>query len=205
VYFTAPSGPASINNAEDGAESAEVCLPHLLPLLDAHDAFLVACYSAHPLVPALQARTRKPVTGILEASVGAALMLLRPGEAFGVVSTGSVWEQLLGDGIRDVLGANTPRFVGVTTTGLSAKELHEVSADVVRERMVDATRTLLRRGNVGAICLGCAGMAGMDEMIREAAVLELGDERGGDVRIVDGVVAGAGILHALGMHIVAVR
>jgi Asp/Glu/hydantoin racemase len=48
----------------------------------------------------------------------------------------------------------------------------------------------LKKGSVGAICLGCAGMAGMDKMVREACVEELGEEKGGQVRIVDGVVAG---------------
>jgi Asp/Glu/hydantoin racemase len=56
--------------------------------------------------------------------------------------------------------------------------------------MKDAVKRLLKKGSVGAICLGCAGMAGMDKMVREACVEELGEEKGGQVRIVDGVVAG---------------
>jgi Asp/Glu/hydantoin racemase len=56
--------------------------------------------------------------------------------------------------------------------------------------MKDAVKRLVKRGNVGAVCLGCAGMAGMDEMVREACVEELGQVEGGRVRIVDGVVAG---------------
>lgn len=56
--------------------------------------------------------------------------------------------------------------------------------------MKDAVKRLLGKGKVGAICLGCAGMAGMDEMVREACVEELGKEEGGRVRVVDGVMAG---------------
>lgn len=56
--------------------------------------------------------------------------------------------------------------------------------------MKDAVKRLLKKGGVGAICLGCAGMAGMDKMVREACVEELGEEKGGQVRIVDGVVGG---------------
>ena len=88
------------------------------------------------------------------------------------------------------------RFAGVETTGLSATELHDTPAEEVRRRMKDAVKRLLRagkkdgKGGVGAICLGCAGMAGMDEMVREACVEELGDDRGKRVRIVDGVVSG---------------
>jgi Asp/Glu/hydantoin racemase len=124
-------------------------------------------------------------------------MLLGPGEKFGIVSTGKVWEELLGTAVRELLGgeSESPRFGGVTTTGLSAKELHDLPADVVRERMVDATRRLLRGGDVRVVCLGCAGMAGMNDIVREAAILELGQE-GHKVHIVDGVLAGASILRS---------
>jgi Asp/Glu/hydantoin racemase len=170
-------------------------LPALLPN---HDGFLIACYSQHPLVPALQAHDGargNPVTGIFEASVAASLQLLRPGESFGIVSTGKVWEAILSGAVADLLGTGggvaSSRFAGVETTGLSATELHDAPAAEVREKMKEATKRLLRRGNVTAVCLGCAGMAGMNEMVREAAVEELGTDRGGKVRIVDGVQAGA--------------
>jgi hypothetical protein len=38
-------------------------------------------------------------------------------------------------------------------------------------------------------------MSGMGEMVREAAVEELGTDKGSDVRIVDGVQAGVAWLH----------
>jgi Asp/Glu/hydantoin racemase len=157
-------------------------------------------------VPALQAHVGaqgKPVTGIFEASVAASLQLLQPGESFGIVSTGKVWEAILSEAVANLLGTDgssgsgsgsgvaSSRFAGVETTGLSATELHDVPAAEVREKMKAATKRLLRRGNVSVVCLGCAGMAGMNEMVREAAVEELGPDRGEKVRIVDGVQAGA--------------
>ncbi|KAK4981090.1 hypothetical protein LTR28_006527 [Elasticomyces elasticus] len=203
TYFTAPSGPASINNDADAAESAAHCLPHLLPLLHKHDGFLVACYSQHPLVRALQEQPElrenaKPVAGIFESSVAASLLAVRPHERFGIVSTGRVWEEILTRAVAALLGtgpgvgegAGGARFAGVETTGLSAMELHGAPAAEVRRRMVGATRRLVRKGRVGAVCLGCAGMAGMNEMVREACVEELGEEEGRRVRIVDGVQAG---------------
>ncbi|KAF1350726.1 hydantoin racemase-like protein [Delphinella strobiligena] len=204
-FFTAPTGPKSINNEDDAAESATHCLPHLLPLLHTHDAFLICCYSHHPLVPLLKARpeianSRKLVTGIFEASLSSSLQLIHPSQRFGVVSTGKVWETLLSDAVRAYLGgdagATQTRFAGVQTTGLSAVELHDMPAPEVRRRMKDAVKRLVGRpggdakGDVGAICLGCAGMAGMDEIVREACVEALGEEEGRAVRIVDGVVAG---------------
>ncbi|KAL0263668.1 hypothetical protein SLS55_002649 [Diplodia seriata] len=208
TFFTAPSGPPSINNERDAADSTTHCFPALRPLLAAHDAFLVACYSPHPLVAALKAElavldsSTKPVTGIFEASVATALQIVSsspPREKFGIVSTGKVWEEILGRAVARLLGveAGGKRFAGTQTTGLMATELHEVEAEEVRRRMVQATRRLVGRGDVGAVCLGCAGMAGMDEMVREACVEELGEEEGRRVVVVDGVQAGVAWLEGM--------
>jgi Asp/Glu/hydantoin racemase len=201
VYFTAESGPKSINDEDDAAESLTHCKPALQQLISGgeYKGYVVACYSQHPMVPWLKEQLPATsastngvrITGIFEASVGTALQLLGPGESFGIVSTGKVWEQLLTDAVTDFLGVSgSPKFAGVETTGLNATELHDAPPEIVRLKMKEATKRLLARGKVGAICLGCAGMAGMNEMVREAAVEALG-ETGKDVRIVDGVVSAA--------------
>ncbi|KAL5115540.1 hypothetical protein ACEQ8H_006603 [Pleosporales sp. CAS-2024a] len=197
-YFTAPSGPKSINNEDDAAESVNHCLPALRKQLDHCHGFLVACYSQHPLVPLLKEEpaivsTRKPVTGIFEASVSTSLQVIHPGEKFGIVSTGKVWEEILSEAVVAFLGTGSEasnRFAGVETTGLNATDLHDAPAEEVRKRMKDAVKRLLKKGKVGAICLGCAGMAGMEQMVREACVEELGEVEGKTVRVVDGVMAG---------------
>ncbi|KAL2438865.1 hypothetical protein ABEF95_014546 [Exophiala dermatitidis] len=112
------------------------------------------------------------------------------------------------------------RFYGCETTGLNASELHDLPVEEVRRKMMDATRRLLRRGrtttsgsalpqasgggggnntsNVKAICLGCAGMVGLESAVREACIEELGSEEAGkSVAIVDGVKAGVGVLYGL--------
>ncbi|KDB20353.1 tubulin gamma chain [Trichophyton interdigitale MR816] len=101
-YFTAPTEPTvskegnilegipSINNGRQSALSAEHCFPHLRALVGEYDAFLVACYSPHPLVGMLRRaigerneklqressdgktpfqRRRQYVTGIMDASI----------------------------------------------------------------------------------------------------------------------------------------
>ena len=216
TYFTCPApGISSINSPQDAAESAKHCLPHLLPLLPHHDAFLVACYSHHPLVAELKREcaaltaaatkgeggegARKYVTGILEASVLCSLGLVGEGQGFGIVSTGKVWEEALEEAVQSFLGgkAGGERYVGTETTGLNATELHDLPAAEVREKMKEATRRVLRRNEgveVGAICLGCAGMVGLEEAIRQGCIEELGEQRGKGVHIVDGVKAGVAIL-----------
>lgn len=194
-YFTAPDGPASINNEDDAEESSRHCKPHLLPILDRYDGFVVACYSLHPLVEWLQEKTAvseqsKPVWGIFQASVIASLQAIGVDMKYGIVSTGKVWEKLLTDGVNEIRPIEAKfQLAGVETTGLSAAELHQVSPGEVRGKMKDATKRLVGRGDVGAICMGCAGMAGFDEMVREACVEALGKQAGEKVRIVDGTLA----------------
>ena len=127
--------------------------------------------------------------GIFEASLFKAMGLLKEGEGFGIVSTGKFWEENLSEEVRkgDVEDINE-RFLGVTTTGLSAGELHEREEAEVKEKLKGATKELLRKGKVGAVCLGCAGMTGMEKTVREACREEYGQE-GEGVRVVDGFLA----------------
>lgn len=147
----------------------------------------------------LKAHTSKPVLGIFEASVSTALNLLGEEQKFGIVSTGQVWEQILGEAIReDLLGVGKMRrvFAGVETLGLNAGDLHrEGGEDRLKKAVMAATGRLIDEElimEVTVIVLGCAGMAGMEEWVRE----EVG-RRGKGVRVVDGVKAGVGILQGL--------
>lgn len=157
---------------------------------------MVCCYSQHPLVALLRTElfdrgmTGKQVTGIFEASVAVCLQSIGIDERFGIVSTGVQWETFLGEAVEGLLGAkNSERYAGTTTTKLNAVELHSTPKDEVDRRMKEATKLLLKEGAM-AICLGCAGMAGMDRIAREACVEYLGEAKGKAVKIVDGVVSG---------------
>lgn len=210
TFFTAPSGPKSINDDTDASESVKHCLPHLLPLLDQHDGFLVACYSDHPLNWTLTEHTHKPVVGIFQASVTASLQLISRHQTFGIVSTGEVWESLLTKAVHDFIGIPSGNrdhgsriypFAGVETTGLNATDLHDAAASEVHRRIKEATKRLLDRdqyGDVRVICLGCAGMVGMDGIVREACKEKLGDIEGKHIfMVIDGVRAGVGVLQGL--------
>lgn len=217
-FFTSPSpGVPSINSPDDAAKSADICLPYLLPLIPHHDAFLVACYSQHPLVGMLRSEclkltaaataggqgARKYVSGIFEASVTTSLSLIPDNQTFGIVSTGKVWEDALTRGVHEFLGTlerGSTKYVGCETTGLNATELHDLPPEEVQAKMAAATKRLLQRGDEGkvqAICLGCAGMVGLDEAVRQACIDLLGKEKGELVNIVDGVKAGVGCLFGL--------
>lgn len=138
----------------------------------------------------------KAVTGIFEASVATCLQSLNVHDKFGIVSTGKQWEEILGDAVTNLLGsASSSRYAGTETTGLNAVELHTTPKEEVDKRMKDATKRLLDK-KARAICLGCAGMAGMDKTVREACIEHLGEEEGNRIKIVDGVISG--ILHLQG-------
>lgn len=186
-----------------------------------YDAFLVACYSEHPLVQQLKNEfeilqreatkgsggrgARKYATGIFEASVVSSLALAGVGSSnsFGIVSTGKIWETSLRDAVHNLFGVSlSSRFAGCETTGLNASELHDLPSQEVQQKMKEATIRLLEKGSssgtkVTAICLGCAGMVGLEEAVRDACIDKLGEEESRKISIVDGVKAGIGTLLTL--------
>lgn len=83
-------------------------------------------------------------------------------------------------------------YAGTETCGLDAGELH--GSKEVERRVKDAAGRLVsgngeEGGRVKVVVLGCAGMVGMEEWV--------GDVVGEEVRIVDGVRAGVGVLQGL--------
>lgn len=170
----------------------------------------MACFSVHPLVDRLAQldgpRGKLVVTGIFEASVLSSLALLaapplktEPPRKWGIVTTGKFWEAHLTEGVNAFLGTDLKsvnnKFAGVESTGLEAGDFHgDIDPAVVRQKLSEATKRLLGKGVVECVVMGCAGMAGLDEIIRAAAVEQYGAEKGNQVFIVDGVRAGVGLL-----------
>lgn len=201
-YFTAPSdsgSPLSINNAAD-LKASTTAIQNTLPSAPAHDGILVACYSVHPLVERFA--NHLPTTGIFEASLVATLPLLRSGGGWGIVTTGPFWEDHLSQGVKEFLGGESERFWGVFSTGLNAGDFHgdEITPEMVRARLAEATRRLLKRGRVDVVVMGCAGMVGLEGIIGGVLKEEYGEKRAGEVYIMDGVRAGVGVLGQMVNH-----
>lgn len=218
MYTAAASSgsPASINDAADIQASTDAVWAHLSSnssphLLEQYHGVLVACYSAHTLVDTIAAHYSSIlVTGIFEASIAAALPLLRRtsgggdgGGGWGIVTTGQYWEDHLTSAVQTFLGqpdtSANKWFRGVFTTGLNASDFHGagVAPSTIRDKLAEATRRLLRTGGVECIIMGCAGMAGLEEIIREACVDEYGEDRARGVYVVDAVRAGVGVLEGM--------
>jgi Asp/Glu/hydantoin racemase len=195
-FFTGPpDSPKSIDDEEGCHSSASACLPLLLPGVQAnqYDAYLVACYSEHPLPNLIRTASGRnvPTLGIFEASIIHALAKIRPDDKFGIITTGQVWETLLTNALHKFLGVSvTSRFAGVATTGYTAIELHDMPQELVYAKIGAGARKLVEERGARIICLGCAGMVGMEEAIWEG----LGSEWKDKIQIIDGVQVGVSLL-----------
>lgn len=103
-YYTTADGPSSIDGVRTSIQSTAAALGPLIHgnALGGHDGFLVACYSAHPLVECLREMTSKPVMGIFQASIFWALSL---GGRFGIVTTNQRWDYILTKSVHDLIGS----------------------------------------------------------------------------------------------------
>lgn len=124
------------------------------------------------------------------------------GGGWGIVTTGQFWEDHLDDAVKAFLGQRAGDanefFRGVFTTGLNASDFHGgVSPEMMRGRLTDAARRLLRKGTVDCVLMGCAGMAGLEDIIRSAIREEYGEWAVDRVYIIDGIRAGVGVLEQM--------
>jgi len=205
--YTGPSdSPASINDGHDIAASTAAVIKDLAAndVLSQYDGVLVACYSVHPLVDEISrigGATKRVVTGIFEASILTALSILpanstggHDNRQWGIVTTGKYWEEHLATGagnfLGDAHGKGNLKFAGVQSSGLDAGDFHSVDPVVVKQKLKEAATRLFKSGDVVCVVMGCAGMAGLEEIIRSAAVDCYGEEKGRLVAIVDAVKAG---------------
>ena len=182
------SGPRSIESIYDELLSSPGTLETALQYLDDFDAFVIACYSDHPTVYAMREITDKPVLGIAEASMLLACML---GHKFSVVTTNREWEPLLADAVRHY--GLPARCASVRSTGMPVLALESASPEETYQMIFEASRQAMEQDGAEVICLGCAGMTGLDKQL-EAEL---------DVPVIDGVVGALKLLEGLvgyGLH-----
>ncbi|KAF3763892.1 hypothetical protein M406DRAFT_51047 [Cryphonectria parasitica EP155] len=200
--FTAPStAPSAIEGRTDAVLSAADCFRALHPLLSPttptnpstspsqprFDAFLVACFSAHPLIPMLREEYPQPTIGIMEAALYASRMC---GERLGVITTSQRSKVLHADTINTTYGLGN-FSAGCVASNINVLELESKPRDEVYASLVGAAKGLVEDKGADCICLGCAGMTEMLEVCQAA----VGKER--EVMVVDGVAVGVHFLVGL--------
>ena len=176
------TGPASIESATDEA----MALPGLLAQIRAGealgvDAHVIACFG-DPGLRAARETASAPVIGIAEAAMQMACLV---SASFSVVTTLArtvpTAHRLLEDyGMKS-------RCRRVRATGIAVLELEARTSDLLRQKIGDECRRALAEDGVGAIVLGCAGMADL--------CTELTQQLG--VPVIDGVTAAVKLAEAL--------
>lgn len=144
------------------------------------DAVVMAGFGEHGR-EGVQEITGVPVLDIAESSAYVAQMI---GRTYSVVTTldrsiGSIQDRLL-------LAGLSARCASVRATGIGTLEL-DADPDSALMAIVEQARRAVVDDHAEVICLGCGGMAGLDEAISTA----LG------VPVVDGVAAGVRLAEAL--------
>jgi allantoin racemase len=177
-------GPRSIECVYDELLSSAGALALAIAQLDDFDAFVIACYSDHPTIYALREITTKPVLGIAEASMLTACML---GRKFSVVTTNQEWEPLLADAVRHYgLG---DRCASVRSTGMAVLALETAAPEQTDALIIQAARQAVEQDGAEVICLGCAGMAGLDKKVAAAVHVPVIDGVVSALKLLEGVVS----------------
>jgi allantoin racemase len=179
VAINPPTGPASIQGAEDG----EAALPGLFAEIDraeGFDAIVIACFDDTGLYAARR-RTHIPVIGIGEAGFHAAMLVA---ERFSVVTTLAVSIPVIQENImRYGLAARCGK---VRASNVPVLEL-ERPGSTARETISDEIASALLHDNADAIVLGCAGMT---DLAADLAARH-------HVPVIDGVAAAVKLAEAL--------
>ncbi|MBP8536738.1 aspartate/glutamate racemase family protein [Streptomyces sp. MK37H] len=166
-------GPESIEGHFEGYLSAAAVLDRLATYDEPFDALVMAGFG-EPGREGAQELLDVPVLDITESAAQMAMML---GHAYGVVTTldravPQIRDRLLTAGLSQ-------RCAAVRGTGLGVLEL-EADPERTVEAIVRIAREVVERDGAEVICLGCGGMAGLQDRVSAAL---------GGVPVVDGVAA----------------
>lgn len=172
VGLTPWFGAESVEGNFESYLAAIAVMDRVLAFEGPYDAVIQAGYGEHGR-EGLQELLNVPVVDITDAAASTAMYL---GHAYSVVTTLDRTVPLIEDRLK--LSGLYDRCASVRASGLAVLELE---ADPLRavEAIVEQAERAVRDDKAEVICLGCGGMAGLDEQIRQRT----------GVPVVDGVSA----------------
>ncbi|MGD9821245.1 MAG: aspartate/glutamate racemase family protein [Aminobacteriaceae bacterium] len=169
-----PGAPPLIDNYIDEI----ACGPGMVKIMRENeasfDAFIVAC-TCDVNIDILREMTEKPVAGIGESSMMAAMML---GGKFSVIQMGP-------RGIP--MKERFVRKLGFESRCASVRSIDPAGPGDMGDRVIAAARKAVEEDGAEVLTLGCAGLAGLDERISRAV----------GVPVIDGVLYGVRFAEAL--------
>lgn len=180
VGLTPRFGAESVEGNVESYLAAVAVMDRVSSYPEPFDAVIQAGYGEHGR-EGLQEMLDAPVVDITEAAAATAMYL---GHRYSVVTTLDRTVPLISD--RLLLAGLDRRCASVRSSGLAVLEL-EQDPDRAVAAVVDQAVAAVRDDRAEVICLGCGGMAGLGEAVRERA----------GVPVVDGVTAAVTVAESL--------
>lgn len=146
-----------------------------------YDAVIQAGYGEHGR-EGLQELLDVPVVDITEAAASTAMYL---GHKYSVVTTLDRTVPLIEDRLK--LAGLDARCASVRASGLGVLEL-ETEPDRAVSAIVEQARAAVERDHAEVICLGCGGMAELEEQVRAATGVPIVDGVRSAVTVAEGLV-----------------
>src|SRR5690606_21189518 len=173
-------GPESVEGHFESYLSAVAVMDRVVAYDRPYDAVVQAGFGEHGR-EGLQELCTVPVVDITEAAAHTASLI---GHRFTVVtSLDRAVPQIEG---RLALAGLDGRVASIRATGLGVLEL-EADRGAALRAVVEQARLAVERDGADVVCLGCGGMAGLAEAVREAT----------GAPVVDGVAAGVALAESL--------
>ncbi|MFF5865908.1 aspartate/glutamate racemase family protein [Pseudomonas sp. NPDC012596] len=180
VGLTPWFGAESVEGNFESYLAAIAVMDRVLAYEGPYDAVIQAGYGEHGR-EGLQELLNVPVVDITDAAASTAMYL---GHAYSVVTTLDRTVPLIEDRLK--LSGLYARCASVRASGLAVLEL-EADPQRAVQAIVEQAERAVRDDKAEVICLGCGGMAGLDEQIRQRT----------GVPVVDGVSAAVTIAESL--------
>ncbi|MFS0826464.1 aspartate/glutamate racemase family protein [Pseudomonas phoenicis] len=180
VGLTPWFGAESVEGNFESYLAAIAVMDRVLAYDEPYDAVIQAGYGEHGR-EGLQELLDVPVVDITDAAASTAMYL---GHAYSVVTSLDRTVPLIEDRLK--LSGLYDRCASVRASGLAVLELESDPRRAV-QAIVEQAERAVRDDKAEVICLGCGGMAGLDEEIRQRT----------GVPVVDGVSAAVTIAESL--------
>ncbi|MEO0868243.1 MAG: aspartate/glutamate racemase family protein [Cyanobacteria bacterium J06642_11] len=175
------TGPESIESFYDEYLAIPGILEQIILDQDS-DAFILACWG-DPGIEAAREITTKPVIGIAEASLYVANMVAAK---WSVVTTLHRVRDMVEKTI--VKTGLTQRCASVRTTKLSVLDTEQDRTNTL-EVLAEASQLAIQEDGAEAICLGCAGMSGLEQQLEDRLGVPVIDAVAAAVKMAESLVS----------------
>lgn len=180
IGITPSVGPVSVEGYFESYLSAVAVMDAVASYPGPYDAVVQAGFGEHGR-EGLQQLLEVPVVDITDAAAQTACLL---GHRYGVITTLAGAVPQIQDRLR--LSGLDGRCAGIRATGLTVLQLEQDPAAAVAAIVAQAKQAVEHDG-AEVLCLGCGGMAGLEDAVRSAT----------GVPVVDGVAAGVVLAEGL--------